>query len=88
MNSEAARQGRPANTSGALKATTAAGREPTVGACWTAADQAECDVLVHRLVLDYTGSTASAARRAGAGPFEALTSSSRAQTSAPIHALG
>ena len=56
MNSEAARQGRPATTSAAVEITTAAGREPTVGiACWTPADAAELDVLAHALVFDFWG---------------------------------
>ena len=53
MNSEAARQGRPATTSAAVEITTAAGREPTVDACWTPADAAELDVLAHALVFDF-----------------------------------
>jgi hypothetical protein len=53
MNDEAARQGRPATTSAGIESTTGAGREPTVDAFWTAADQAELDTLAHALASDF-----------------------------------
>ena len=51
MNSEAARQGRPATTSTVAETSNAVGQGTTCS--WTSADAAELDVLVHALVFDF-----------------------------------